>query len=129
VVDDEYGAPAAPPVSTAAVAPATDEYGAPAAAPAAVVPAGPAPQVDADAYGAPEAVAAVTTDNSEGFPQVEIIDIANVRAAAPDTYGAPANKRSTNYASGPNPGDSYGSLNAPAPSSYDAPAVPAGFAF
>merc|ERR1712106_454728 len=124
---DSYGAPAADVIGSGSeLSPAVsagDEYGAPAAP---VIDSAPSVQNEAfsapDSYGAPQAdvigsspsnaVAAVSpVDSYEVSPSEEVLVL--------DEALIQDNSIS----------DSYGTPKDPAPSSYDAPAVPAGYAF
>ena len=123
VSEDEYGAPAAPvvtasaePVAVVAAAPAVDDYSSPVAP---VIQAAPAASVSSSVALKAEVPAA----DDYSSPQASVI-----QSAPADTYNEPSS-----YAAIPsepvindNSFDSYGSPRSPAPSSYDAPAVPAG---
>merc|ERR1712133_77873 len=117
---DEYGAPEAPVISTASdPVSAIDEYGAPEAP---VISSGSSsPAVSAgDDYGAPIAPVVTSNDVPEVSPELSL--------TAPDEPTIQDNgfSPSTDVEAAVNVGDSYGSPYEPAPSSYDAPAVPAG---
>ena len=125
VSDDEYGAPAAPiitasadPVQVVAAAPAVDDYSSPEAP---VIQAAPAASVSS----AVALKAEVPAADDYSSPQASVI-----QAAPADTYNEPSSYAAIPSASEPvindNSFDSYGSPRSPAPSSYDAPAVPAG---
>ena len=126
VSDDEYGAPAAPvitasaePVSVVAAAPAVDDYSSPQAP---IIQSAPAASVVS-------LKAEVPAADDYSSPQASVIQASVIQAAPADTYNEPSS-----YAAIPasepiindNSFDSYGSPRSPAPSSYDAPAVPAG---
>ena len=121
VSEDEYGAPAAPVITevAAAAAPAVDDYSSP-EGPLIQPPPPPAGSVSTAVELKSEAVAA----DDYSSPEASVI-----QAAPADTYNEPSS-----YAAIPasepvindNSFDSYGSPRSPAPSSYDAPAVPAG---
>lgn len=148
---DEYGAPAAPPLgpSGAASAPAPaasapDSYGAPTAdvLPASSVPVGVPAAPASDGYGAPTAdvlpassnqAPAASAPNSYGAPTADVLPASSDTES--NSYGAPADGpiiQDNSFAPSAvveatvSIGDSYGSPRDPAPSSYDAPAVPPG---
>ena len=145
---DEYGAPVAPVLtgsqSAADPVSAGDEYGAP-AAPVIQDFAASSPAVSAsDEYGAPEAPVLQNTaasapvqsaSDSYGSPTADILPAPsqNNIVSADSGYGAPSGEpiiQDNSFApsavveSTAPVGDSYGSPRDPAPSSYDAPAVP-----
>ena len=113
-----------------AAAPAVDDYSSPQAP---VIQAAPAPSVSSSVALKAEVPAA----DDYSSPQASVIQSAPAAAPAADTYNEPSSYAAIpaqdSYgvsASEPvindNSFDSYGSPRSPAPSSYDAPAVPAG---
>ena len=142
IAEDEYGAPQADPISSGSSVSASDEYGAPQADP---ISSGSSVSASDD-YGAPQATpissgsesnyaasAPVAAADDYSVPQAAVIQADTVVA---DTYNEPSSYASIpvqdSYEAGSEPiitdnsADSYGSPRSPAPSSYDAPAVPAG---
>jgi len=93
-----------------------------------VVPEASAPVAAADDYSVPQA-AVIQADPVVADTYNEPSSYASIPVS--DSYGAASVPVQDSYASEPvindNSGDSYGSPRSPAPSSYDAPAVPAGY--
>merc|ERR1712223_2175281 len=137
---DSYGAPLADPVGAGSTAP-IDEYGAPAGPILTDSSSPPEATAPIDEYGAPTTdvlpASSAPVGDSYGAPTSDILPASSSAevVAADSGYGAPAEApliQDNSFAPSSVDeatvavGDSYGSPRDPAPSSYDAPAVPAG---